>query len=121
MQHGLLRFPNDRYIRMRTSFVVSLACVLALWGCGDDRPTSVSPNPAIKAAALSGGQRSAALQAVRARLEHSTRGLEAELLPDGVRRVRLQGRFLNLSILDAQGRAVCVDSPEALDQMAGSP
>gem|GEM_PF-3873781 len=103
---------------MRASFFVSLACASALVGCGDDRPASVAPSTSAKGAALSG---SASMQSLRTSLDHSGAGLAQETLPDGVRRVRLQGRFLNLSVLDSQGRAACVDSPAALDRMLGAP
>jgi hypothetical protein len=66
-----------------------------------------------------GNHARASLQRLRTGLSRSSEGLTLERRPDGITKVQLQGRFQNASVVGADGRATCVDSPAALDHLGG--
>jgi hypothetical protein len=57
------------------------------------------------------------MKALQRNLSRSAAGLRSEQLPNGIRKVDLQGRFLHATVLEhgtSGPRRVCVDHPSAL-------
>jgi hypothetical protein len=61
-----------------------------------------------------------AMQQLRTQLSRSSEGLTVERRPDGITKVSLQRRFRSASVMTPEGRAMCVDSPAALDRLIGA-
>lgn len=60
------------------------------------------------------------MQSLRTQLSRASEGLVVEHRADGLTKVHLQGRFASASVMAADGRAICVDSPAALDRVSGA-
>ena len=61
-----------------------------------------------------------AMQQLRSGLSRSSEGLTVERRPDGVTKLNLKRRFQSATVMTAEGRAMCVDSPANLDRLVGA-
>lgn len=110
MHHGLLRGVEEWWFGMRTSHLLP---VIALWltACVEVHETrAVDPGTRAERARV-------AMQQLRAGLSRSSEGLTVERRPDGITKLNLQRRFQSASVMTPEGRAICVDSPAALDRL----
>lgn len=61
-----------------------------------------------------------AMQQLRSGLSRSSEGLTQERRADGVTKLNLKRRFQSATLMTAEGRATCVDSPASLDRLMGA-
>jgi hypothetical protein len=89
-------------------------CLLACVEAHEQQPTAAKDTPVRTPDAQQ------SMQSLRTKLSRSSAGLVVEQRPDGLKKVHLQGRFASASVMTAEKRAMCVDSPAALDHVAGA-
>jgi hypothetical protein len=111
--HGLQHRRSLLDVKPALATLLSV-CLLACVEAHEGQPTAAE-NSTVR---TSDAQQS--MHSLRTKLSRSSEGLVVERDADGVKKVNLQGRFASASVMTAERRAICVDSPAALDRIAGT-